>query len=90
MIHDPSLSVPDLEIVSRNPREILKKHILKDRLALSVSELETLLKTMKDDLAGILGVSPKGIDFDAQFSGRELDFLFTLDLQNLPPPKRTT
>jgi hypothetical protein len=39
---------------------------------------------MTGDIANILGITDRGITTEMEFSGRELDLIFTINNQNTP------
>ncbi len=69
--------------------DVVKREILKDRLALSDVEAIDLLNRLKADAAKQLGVPPSTLEIDFEFHGRELDFTITANMQNLPPTRST-
>ncbi|MBF0498939.1 MAG: hypothetical protein HQM09_02295 [Candidatus Riflebacteria bacterium] len=57
--------------------DVLKRRLLCDRLRLSESEVNALLDSLHREGSSILGLRPEHVTFDVEFSGRELDLLFT-------------
>lgn len=76
----PSKNEPDVV-------DAVKREILKDRLSLSDVEAIDLLNRLRADAAKQLGVPPSTLEIDFEFSGRELDFTITANMQNLPPTR---
>ncbi len=94
MVHDPRVPTPptDEELLppklKQNPLEQVKWQILQDRLQLGPLETIAWMESLQREVAKHLGVAPSAITFDAEFHGREMDLLFTLDRQNLPHVRR--
>ncbi len=92
MVHDPrpagagAAPVPVLSL--KEPLSLVKFQILQDRLQLSASETLAWLESMHQEVARQLGLPPAAVAFDAEFHGRDLDLIFTLDRQNLPPARK--
>lgn len=93
MVHDPRPTgevaerIPGLSL--KDPLSLVKLQILQDRLQLNPGETLAWLESMHLEVARQLGLPPVAVSFDAEFHGRDLDLLFTLDRQNLPPARKT-
>lgn len=92
MVHDARSSIPpkgrESVLALKDPRDQLKLQILQDRLNLSSTETLGLLESLRAEAARQLGIPAAGVAFDAEFQGREMDLIFTLDMQNLPPIRK--
>lgn len=94
MVHDPRGPAPRLgddllpASLKKNPLEQVKWLILQDRLQLGPLETLAWLESLQREAAQQLGVPPSAITLDTEFHGREMDLIFTIDRQNLPPVRR--
>jgi hypothetical protein len=70
--------------ITRRPLEKVQLALLSDRLKSSEEHTQLLLKKMTGDIANILGITDRGITTEMEFSGRELDLIFTINNQNTP------
>ncbi|MFZ2961365.1 MAG: hypothetical protein WA705_31195 [Candidatus Ozemobacteraceae bacterium] len=57
--------------------DALKRRLLCDRLRFSEVEVSKLLESLHREGSSILGLRPEHVGFDVEFSGREMDLLFT-------------
>jgi len=71
----------------KKPFEKVQLAILSDRLKSSDEEAEIILEKISGKFACILGITETSIESDVEFSGRELDLIFTINKQNTPPGK---
>ena len=69
------------------PLEKAKISILSDRLKTSEEHAAAIVANMSRDFAKVLGIIESSITTDIEFSGRELDLLFTINKQNIPTGK---
>jgi hypothetical protein len=81
MAHD---SQPELFEHTRNQdsssnRDFLKLQLLCDRLTLSPVSVARLLKNLRADVGNLIGKTGNDVGFDAEFSGREFDLLFSFE-----------
>ncbi len=66
------------------PFEKVRRSLLADRLKTSAQEAELLLDQITADTAKILGITETSLTTDIEFSGREMDLIFTINKQNTP------
>jgi hypothetical protein len=71
----------------RKPLTRVQLAILSDRLKFSEEEAEQTVARIGENFAKILGITETSIETDFEFSGRELDLIFTINKQNTPTKK---
>ena len=69
------------------PLERVQIAILSDRLKTSEEHAEAIVADMSRNFAKVLGIIDSSITTDVEFSGRELDLIFTINKQNTPTGK---
>ncbi|GAB4276025.1 MAG: hypothetical protein Kow0029_17630 [Candidatus Rifleibacteriota bacterium] len=69
------------------PLEKARMSLLADRLKTSEKDAGLRLRSLEQDIANILGITDTGIYTELEFSGRELDLVFTINKQNTPKNK---
>lgn len=67
-----------------SPEERVKLAILSGRLNVTSDEAARLLQEIQDQVTEILGIPETATDTDIDFSGRDLDLVFTVNKQNTP------
>jgi glutamate dehydrogenase/leucine dehydrogenase len=70
--------------VRSTPLEKIRRSLLADRIKTSSQEAELLLEQITADTAKILGITETSLTPDIEFSGREMDLIFTINKQNTP------
>lgn len=68
----------------KSPLRHVQLSILSDRLKLSKEEAEKTVTRITKNFAKILGITETSIEIDFEFSGREVDLIFTINKQNTP------
>jgi hypothetical protein len=76
--------VPPKKRKIQSPLEKARLLLLGDRLKISCESAKRLVSHMTEDTAEILGIDDSALDLDFEFSGRELDLIFTINKQNKP------
>lgn len=71
----------------RKPLTRVQLAILSDRLKTSEDDAELTVEHISRNFAKILGITESSISTDFEFSGRELDMIFTINKQNTPVKK---
>lgn len=69
---------------SFSPEERVKLAILGGRLNVTSDEAARILQEIQNQVAGILEIPETATDTDIDFSGRDLDLVFTVNKQNTP------
>jgi hypothetical protein len=65
-------------------KEKVKFAILGNRLGLSEEEANKLLINLHKDVANLFSIHESDLISDVDFSGREFDFIFTINKKNIP------
>ena len=60
-----------------SPVEVMKLQLMRDRLNLPPAQSRRLIESLRQDIAGVLGVNPDQMHTDIDFSGPEMDLVFT-------------
>ena len=69
------------------PKEKVKFAILGNRLGLTSNNAKHLFDTFHKETASIFSLDESDIISDIDFSGREFDFMFTINKKNIPDNK---
>lgn len=69
---------------SFSPEERVKLAILGGRLNVTSDEAARILQEIQNQVSGILEIPDTATDTDIDFSGRDLDLVFTVNKQNTP------
>ncbi len=78
MVHDSSKGSPSSYQTGENSlKDLFKLQLLCDRMNLSPIGIARLVKGMRSDIGNLMGKPESDIGFDAEFSGREFDLIFS-------------
>lgn len=79
MVHDPQHDDGKLSEAERGltPVEVMKLQLMRDRLNLPPAESRRLVENLRREIAGVIGVPPEQMLADIDFSGPEMDVVFT-------------
>ncbi|HNV69727.1 MAG TPA: hypothetical protein PKO06_08525 [Candidatus Ozemobacteraceae bacterium] len=79
MVHDSHHEDGQLTEAERGltPVEVMKLQLMRDRLNLPPAESRRLLEQLRREIAGVMGVSLDQMLADIDFSGPEMDLVFT-------------
>jgi len=69
---------------SFSPEERVKLAMLGGRLNVTSDEAARLLQEIQNQITSILEIPDTATDTDIDFSGRDLDLIFTVNKQNTP------
>ncbi len=78
MVHDSSPGTHNLYQTGENSlKDLFKLQLLCERMNLSPLGIARLVKGMRKDIGNLMGKTENEIGFDAEFSGREFDLIFS-------------
>lgn len=69
---------------SLSPDQKVRRAILANRLKVAPLEADRIVKKIVSEVADILGIPEFTIEAGAEFAGRSLDLIFTINRQNTP------
>lgn len=69
------------------PLDKVRLALLSDRLKTTEKNSEAIVENLSKDIAKILGITESSVSTEMEFSGRELDLVFTINKQNTPKNK---
>ncbi len=79
MVHDSRHEDGHLSEAERGltPVEVMKLQLMRDRLNLPPAESRRLVESLRREIAGVMGIRPDQMLADIDFSGPEMDLVFT-------------